>query len=339
MIQLVYRYRSRFTDIDRDVLAGAFEVVESRSARTALQADALVVWFAGPHAVPAILVARMLRRRPVLAIVGGVDTANLPEIGYGFQRGGWRKPVSRWVMRRADGLMVNSDFARAELKANVGLDAVRVHHGIPDPFGELPAGPRDRMALTVGVVDRRNLDRKGIRDFVRAAAELPDVEFVVAGRHAADGAVQDLRAIATRNVRFTGFVSDAELDDLYRRASVYVQASQHEGFGMSVAEAMLAGAIPVVSPAGALPEVVGDAGVVTGDVAAGIRRALEMPQSARAAARARVLAEFPVSMRREGLLALVVQLGLEPVEGSDVDGVDAPQGGEMQRDEVAQQDE
>jgi glycosyltransferase involved in cell wall biosynthesis len=308
VIQLVYRNRSRFTDIDRDALAARWEVVESRSWRVAARADALVIWFAGPHAVPALLVAKVLRRRPVLAIVGGIDTADLPEIGYGFQRGGWRRWVSRWVMRRADARMVNSDFARGELRANVGLDAVRVHHGVPDPFGSLPSGPRDRMALTVGVVDRRNLGRKGIRAFVEAAAALPDVEFVVAGKDAGDGALESLRAIAGPNVSFAGFVSDSELDDLYRRASVYVQASQHEGFGMSVAEAMLAGAIPVVTPSGALPEVVGDAGIVTSDVADGIRRALEAGPEERAAARSRVVGEFPLSMRVEGLQRLVADL-------------------------------
>ena len=66
----------------------------------------------------------------------------------------------------------------------MGLDPARVtvvHHGVPDPFGELPGGARERVALTVGVVDRRNLERKGLRPFVEAAAHLPDV-LVRAGR-------------------------------------------------------------------------------------------------------------------------------------------------------------
>jgi glycosyltransferase involved in cell wall biosynthesis len=93
---------------------------------------------------------------------------------------------------------------------------------------------------------------------------------------------------------------------------VYVQASQHEGFGVSVAEAMLAGAIPVVTRAGALPEVVGDAGVVVDDatpaaLAAGIRTALDAGPERRAAARERVLAKFPVEARRIGLEGLVAR--------------------------------
>jgi hypothetical protein len=69
-----------------------------------------------------------------------------------------------------------------------------------------------------------------------------------------------LRQAASPNVEFLGFVSDEELFSLYARASVYVQASMHEGFGLSVAEAMSAGCIPVVTRAGSLPEVVGDVG-------------------------------------------------------------------------------
>jgi glycosyltransferase involved in cell wall biosynthesis len=111
----------------------------------------------------------------------------------------------------------------------------------------------------------------------------------------------------------TGGVSDETLADWYRRASVYVQASRHEGFGMAVAEAMLAGCIPVVTKAGALPEVVGDVGVQVDapdpeSIADGIRAALALPDEQRLRARQRVLDLFPVSARREGLYRAVEDL-------------------------------
>ena len=86
---------------------------------------------------------------------------------------------------------------------------------------------------------------------------------------------------------------------MYRRASVYVQASRHEGFGLAVAEAMLAGCVPVVMNVTAMPEVVGDAGVLIDsqrpeDVAAGVRRALELGPEAGARARERILTAFPM---------------------------------------------
>jgi glycosyltransferase involved in cell wall biosynthesis len=104
------------------------------------------------------------------------------------------------------------------------------------------------MALSVGVVDRVNLERKGHRPFVGSARHLPDVEFVLAGKWS-DDAIAQLRTEAGPNVTFTGYLDDEALDDYFVRAAVYVQPSQHEGFGLSVAEAMLARCVPVVTAA------------------------------------------------------------------------------------------
>ena len=87
------------------------------------------------------------------------------------------------------------------------------------------------------------------------------MRFTFAGKWL-DDSVEQLRARAGENVEFTGWLSDDDLHATYRRAAVYVQASRHEGFGLAVAEAMLAGCVPVVMNVTAMPEVVGDAGVL-----------------------------------------------------------------------------
>jgi len=320
-ILLVYSNFPRFVRIDRDLLAETYDVEEygqpgvvphpRRALRGVRRADVVVVWFASWHALLPLLLARLLRR-PSLLIVGGFDTASLPEIGYGYQQGGIRRRLARGCMRLATRLMTNSEASRRELRANTGFDATVVHHGIPDPFGSLPGDERERLAITVSNVARIALERKGLRPFVEAGALVPDVELVLVGAQL-DDAAELLRARAAPNVRLAGRLSDGDLDALYRRAAVYVQASAHEGFGLGVAEAMLAGCIPVVTEAGALPEVVGDAGVRIpsrdpSDVAEGIRRALELGLEARAAARNRIVAAFPLSARREGLRRLVEEL-------------------------------
>lgn len=165
------------------------------------------------------------------------------------------------------------------------------------------------MALTVGNVDRDNLQRKGHEPFVRAAALLPDVEFVLVGDWK-DDAIEYLRSIATANVTFTGRVSSEALLDYYARAAVYVQASRHEGFGLSVAEAMLAGCVPVTTGAGALAEVTGDCGVRISSadpiaVAQGIEAALAFPEDTRSAIRARILEQFPMSKRGHQLQQMI----------------------------------
>lgn len=63
-------------------------------------------------------------------------------------------------------------------------------------------------------------------------------------------------------VKFLGYVPDSELPDLYRNASLYIEPSLQEGFGLPVLEAMASGVPVVAANAGALPEVVGDASIL-----------------------------------------------------------------------------
>jgi glycosyltransferase involved in cell wall biosynthesis len=320
-ILFVYSRESSFVAIDRQVLAERWAVRDWRQqgpvvnlvalVRAVARSDLVFGWFASWHTFWPVTLA-WLMRKPSIVVIGGYDTADMPEIPYGVQGRRVMRLVSRWVMKRATRLLANSHYSRAEAAANAGIDPERVtvvYHGVPDPFGTRSEDRRERMALTVGIVDHRNVVRKGLGAFVRAAALLPDVAFVLAGRWD-DSAADELRETATPNVTLTGWVEEDVLNDHYRRASVYVQASAHEGFGLSVAEGMLAGCIPVTTEAGALPEVVGNVGVQTrgqdpAAIATAIERALELGDDARAAARERVLRCFPLDVRREGLQELV----------------------------------
>jgi glycosyltransferase involved in cell wall biosynthesis len=63
-------------------------------------------------------------------------------------------------------------------------------------------------------------------------------------------------------VAFSGAVSDAALAAALAEADAFVLPSRHEGFGVTVLEAMTAGVPVVANDAGALPEVVGDGGLL-----------------------------------------------------------------------------
>ncbi len=323
----VYSRRPSFVEIDREILAEEYEIEDweqpgrmpnlVKLVPAMLRADIVFSWFASWHSFFPITLA-WLFRKPSVQISGGFDTANMPDIGFGYQQGGLRRWASRWIMRRAGRLVTNSEYSRSEIAANTPIppDTVTViHHGVPDPFGPIdPAQPRERLALTVGPIDAGTLVQKGHQPFVEAARELPDVQFVFVGKPL-DDAIEKLRSLAGGNVEFKGWVSDEELEDLYARASVYVQPSRHEGFGLAVTEAMLAGCVPVVMNVTAMPEVVDGAGVLIESqdpraVADGISAALALGPQAHQAARDRVLTEFPLEMRREGILR-VVQEALE----------------------------
>ena len=319
-VLFVHSRRASFVAIDREILAEAYQVEDLyqpgrwpnpvKVIGGVLRADLVFGWFASWHTFVPITLAWLLGK-PSVMIIGGFDTANMPDIGYGYQQGGLRRAASRWIMRRAGRLATNSEYSLSEIERNTPIPPERVtviHHGVPDPFGAEP-GPKEREALTVGAIDQTTLVQKGQIPFVEASKLLPDVTFTFAGKWL-DGSVEELRSRAGDNVHFTDWLSDDDLHAAYRRAAVYVQASLHEGFGLAVAEAMLAGDVPVVMNVTAMPEVVGDAGVLIdsqepAEVADGVRRALELGPDAARRARERILTAFPMERRRDGILRVV----------------------------------
>jgi len=323
-ILFVHNGPTQFVRLDLDELRGRYEVTECYLRSRWVNAaslwhqvrthDLVFGWFASWHTFLPLLFARLLGKPSVL-VIGGYDLANMPEIGYGHQRGGIKRWVSRRTMHLANNLVTNSYYSRHEAARNVFIPEEEVHavyHGVSDPFRSLPQRCRARIALTVGNVDRVNLYRKGHEPFVRAAALMPDVNFVLAGAWK-DDAIDYLRSFATPNVTFTGWLSDDELWGYYRKAAVYVQASLHEGFGLSVAEAMLAGCIPVVTRAGALPEVTGEFGASITEpkpaiIARAIEEALTDHDEARILIRQRILDRFPMKNRGQALEKLIAPL-------------------------------
>jgi len=317
-ILFVHSRKASFVGIDRAILAERWEVEDlyqpgrvpnvAKLIPALLRADLVFGWFASWHTFLPITFAWLLRK-PSVQIVGGFDTANMPDIGYGYQQGGLRRWASRWIMARASRLITNSHYSRSEIAANTPVPPERVtvvHHGVPDPFGPIDEGKeREPLALTVGHLVKTTLMQKGHQPFVEAARHLPEVRFVFVGKWH-DDAIEHLRSLAPDNVEFTGWLSDEDLEALYRRASVYVQASRHEGFGLAVAEAMLAGCVPVVMNVTAMPEVVDGAGILISSqnaaaVADGVREALALGPEAHRRAREHILAEFPPEIRREGI--------------------------------------
>lgn len=64
------------------------------------------------------------------------------------------------------------------------------------------------------------------------------------------------------NVKDLGYVSSADLDGLYREATALTFPSHFEGFGAPVLEAMARGCPVIAANATALPEVIGDHGIL-----------------------------------------------------------------------------
>jgi glycosyltransferase involved in cell wall biosynthesis len=125
----------------------------------------------------------------------------------------------------------------------------------------------------------------------------------------------EIRGLFPRNVRVTGKVSKRHLLSYYQKASFYCQLSRHEGFGVAVAEAMACKCVPIVSDAGALPEVVGSCGLIVpeGDpskAAIMIENYIGKMHDLANSARSRVAANFSVEKRASQLRRVIFEMSM-----------------------------
>lgn len=113
--------------------------------------------------------------------------------------------------------------------------------------------------------------RKGLEYLLKAVALLRREGVVVHLRTVGKGSqVPHLERLARElgisdAIEFLGYVEDPDdvkLPRLYSQADVFVLPSMREGFGLVLAEAMASGLPVVASDISAIPEVVGDAGIL-----------------------------------------------------------------------------
>jgi glycosyltransferase involved in cell wall biosynthesis len=221
-------------------------------------------------------------KRPLSAPCPAVVTIHdLFFIGYP----GRRRPLYDAVMTRlarlyaagASTIIADSEHSRRAIVDRLGIAAGRtvvIPVGLGPEFQ--PTAPTavqreryglgPRYALYVG----NFLPHKNLPRLLGAWAALPEAlrsshRLVLAGGdrtgRPALAAAADSLGLRERVV-FPGLIDDADLPALYGGADAVVQPSLEEGFGLPALEAMACGAPVVASRRGALPEVVGDAGLL-----------------------------------------------------------------------------
>jgi mannosyltransferase len=232
--------------------------------------------------------------------------------------------ITRWLIRRMDAIIATNDISASFLKR----EATVIPHGVDT---DRYAPPPDRAAAfaQTGLPGRyaigcfgRVRAQKGSDVFVDAMCRLlphyPDFTAVMVGAITPEqsGFASDLK----RRIEAAGLGSrivitgELEIEDVqrwYRRLTIYAFTSRNEGFGLTLIEAMSAGAALVASRAGAAELVVEDGvtGVLTppGDVdalVAALEPLMRDPASAAAMGgrgRARVLEKFSLDAEAAGI--------------------------------------
>lgn len=181
------------------------------------------------------------------------------------------KRLTRWLIAQMDAIIATSDASAAYLKR----EATVIPHGVD---ADVYAPPADRAAAftesglpgryAIGCFGRIRA-QKGSDVFVEAMCKLlpryPDFTAVMVGAIVAEqtGFANELKkrieaaGLASRIV-MTGELAIEEVQRWYQRLTIYAFTSRNEGFGLTLIEAMAAGAALVAARAGAAELVIED---------------------------------------------------------------------------------
>lgn len=184
--------------------------------------------------------------------------------------------MMRWAARKAELLFTVSEHSRQEIANRYGIAAakIKVLHNAWDRsrfFGgdsaEAVVGSRGLQPkgyfLTVGRIEPRKNHSILLQAYARLEGNPPPL--VILGQRdfgCKDFEAQLSRLPSTHRVFVFSDVSDDELPAFYRHAMAFVYPSLAEGFGMPPLEALASGTPVITSNLTAIPEVVGEAGLL-----------------------------------------------------------------------------
>ena len=194
---------------------------------------------------------------------------------------------ARRAAERSELLIAVSEFTADQLVNVLSVDRSRIrviHHGVADPPPGLPPSEEDRedIVLHVGAIQHR----KNILRLVEAfEATAPGWRLVLAGSDGYGAAeIRDHIAKSPRaaDIELCGYVTDAQLEELYAKARVFAFPSLAEGFGMPVLDAMARGIPVLTSNRSATKEVAGNAALLidptdVDSITSGLTRVTQSP--------------------------------------------------------------
>ena len=229
-------------------------------------------FFGGYHTVLPVLFGTIFGKRCTIQ-AGGTDCINMPEIGYG----NFRKNPLAWataysfkncslILPVAEALVSQHYTYDHRISPKQGL--LQLIPNIKTPIQVIPNGfdlgfwkdlglERMKHSFISVASSTSNPARARVKGYdliEELAASNPEWSFTLVGD-------SNYNPQST-NIQVVGKETPASLVHLYNTHEFYLQLSSSEGFPNALGEAMACGCVPIGSAVGAIPEIIGDTGLL-----------------------------------------------------------------------------
>ena len=285
----------------------------------------IFIWFADYHSFFPVFFSKLFRKTCVINI-GGYDADEILTGNPGTLKEELRKFCVKYSVKNASALLPVSNVIKGYLESASGNRNIRTMYCCIDTTKFVPTviPVKENIVVTVGGGGEfiKEAKRKRLDYFIALGEEFNkrypeyNARFFAIGHNRGNPVHNFLsQRVVSENVVLKP--STKTVDELilyFSSASVYMQLSYYEAFGIAQVEAMLYGCIPVSNPGGAIADVIGDAGftVKDYDTDAYIRVIKEIfdhkHDDLRAKAQERAINNFSLEAREQALLPFLRDL-------------------------------
>ena len=229
-------------------------------------------FFGGYHTVLPVIFGTIFGKKCTIQ-AGGTDCINMPEIGYG----NFRKNPLAWataysfthcslILPVAEALVSQDYCYDSRISPKQGL--LKLISGLKTPIQVIPNGfdvdfwkdlglervKHSFISVATSTSSPARARVKGYDLIEQLAASNPEWSFTLVGD-------SNYNPKST-NIQVLGKETAASLVQRYNTHEFYLQLSSSEGFPNALGEAMACGCVPIGSAVGAIPEIIGDTGLL-----------------------------------------------------------------------------
>jgi glycosyltransferase involved in cell wall biosynthesis len=229
-------------------------------------------FFGGYHTVLPVIFGNVFGKKCSIQ-AGGMDCINMPEIGYG----NFRKKSLAWatsysfthcslILPVAEALVSQHYNYDHRISPKQGL--LQLIPGLKTPIQVIPNGfdvdfwkdlglervKHSFISVATSTSSPARARVKGYDLIAQLAASNPEWSFTLVGD-------SNYKPQST-NIQVVGKETAASLMQRYNTHEFYLQLSSSEGFPNALGEAMACGCVPIGSAVGAIPEIIGDTGLL-----------------------------------------------------------------------------